>query len=308
MRRLSPRRFGTLIAAAFGLVALLSARSVSAHHGWGGYLDAEFEITGTVESSVSLAGPHASMTIKGTDGHVWNLVLAPPPRSQQAGLKDGMIPVGAKVTAHGHRHRDNDRLRGQDRAADVGRQGLQRLPRSFLTCSTPRSGCRARPSATSCASRAPGRTRSSTSRTSWALRRSSARCSCSICGCVGLGRRIPLAALAEATVPVAATGFLIAAATGVGLLVTKATEYVGNPFLAIKFPAILLALINVLVHQPIRGLAGPRTAGAVAARTSPAGRDGRAVAGLLADRDRRRPPHRVLVAAHALPPAVAAVC
>ena len=64
---------------------------------------------------------------------------------------------------------------------------------------------------------------------------------------VGLGRRIPLAALADATVPVAVTGFLIAAATGVGLLVTKATEYVGNPFLAIKFPAILLALINVLV-------------------------------------------------------------
>ena len=109
MRTLSRRRFGTLIAATVGVVALLSARSVSAHHGWGGYLDAEFEITGTVESSVSLAGPHASMTIKGTDGHVWNLVLAPPPRSQQAGLKDGMIPVGAKVTAHGHRHRDNDR-------------------------------------------------------------------------------------------------------------------------------------------------------------------------------------------------------
>ena len=64
---------------------------------------------------------------------------------------------------------------------------------------------------------------------------------------VGVGRRIPLAALAEATVPVAATGFLVAVATGAGLLVTKATEYVGNPFLAIKFPAILLALINVLV-------------------------------------------------------------
>ena len=125
---------------------------------------------------------------------------------------------------------------------------------------------------------------------------------------VGLGRRIPLAALADATVPVAVTGFLIAAATGVGLLVTKATEYVGNPFLAIKFPAILLALINVLGDQPIGGLAGTRTAGTVAARTSPAGRDGRVVAGLLADRDRRRPAHRVLVTAHARPPAVAAVC
>ena len=105
---LSRPRVLTFAAVALVAAALLS-RPVSAHHGWGGYLDAEFEISGTVESPVSLAGPHATMTIKGTDGHVWNLVLAPPPRSQQAGLKDGMIPVGSKVTAHGHRHRDNDR-------------------------------------------------------------------------------------------------------------------------------------------------------------------------------------------------------
>lgn len=109
MRTLSfRRRFAAFVVGALAAVVLLSPR-LSAHHGWGGYLDAEFEISGTVESSVSLAGPHATMTIKGTDGHVWNLVLAPPPRTQQAGLKDGMIPVGTKVTAHGHRHRDNDR-------------------------------------------------------------------------------------------------------------------------------------------------------------------------------------------------------
>jgi hypothetical protein len=63
---------------------------------------------------------------------------------------------------------------------------------------------------------------------------------------LGVGRRIPLAPLADATVPVAAVGFAVAAASGVGLLVTKATEYVGNPFLALKFPAIALALVNVL--------------------------------------------------------------
>jgi hypothetical protein len=64
---------------------------------------------------------------------------------------------------------------------------------------------------------------------------------------LGIGRRVPLAALADATVPVATTGFAVAAATGVGLLVTKATEYVGNPFLALKFPAIALGLVNVLL-------------------------------------------------------------
>jgi hypothetical protein len=64
---------------------------------------------------------------------------------------------------------------------------------------------------------------------------------------LGIGRRVPLAALADATVPVATAGFAVAAASGVGLLVTKATEYVGNPFLALKFPAIALGLVNVLL-------------------------------------------------------------
>lgn len=64
---------------------------------------------------------------------------------------------------------------------------------------------------------------------------------------VGIGRRVPLAALSGAVVPVATTGFVIAATTGVGLLATKATEYVGNPFLLIKFPAIALGLLNVAI-------------------------------------------------------------
>jgi hypothetical protein len=79
-----------------------------AHHGWGGNADEEFEITGTVQQGVSLAGPHATMKIM-ADGHVWDLTLAPPARTQQAGLKEGTIPVGAKVTIHGHRNKDPKR-------------------------------------------------------------------------------------------------------------------------------------------------------------------------------------------------------
>jgi hypothetical protein len=91
------------------LVLLLSAIPVGAHHGWGGYAEQEFEITGTVEAPVSLTGPHAAMKIR-ADGHVWDAVLAPPHRTQQAGLNEGVIPVGATVTAHGHRHRDAKRF------------------------------------------------------------------------------------------------------------------------------------------------------------------------------------------------------
>ena len=94
----------SVIAAAITLLPLSCFALM--HHGWGGYLDAEFEITGTVAMPVSLAGPHATMTIKGTDGHDWLLTLAPPPLTLSAGLKDGMIPAGTKVTAHGHRHHD----------------------------------------------------------------------------------------------------------------------------------------------------------------------------------------------------------
>ena len=86
------------------LVALASIVPVSAHHGWGGYSDKEFELSGTVQSPVSLNGAHATMKITAADGQVWDVVMAPPARTSNAGLKEGMIPVGAKVMVHGHRH------------------------------------------------------------------------------------------------------------------------------------------------------------------------------------------------------------
>ena len=64
---------------------------------------------------------------------------------------------------------------------------------------------------------------------------------------LGLWRRVPLAALSRATVPVAQVGFAIAVTTGAALLSSNATEYIGNPFFAMKFPAIGLGLVNVWV-------------------------------------------------------------
>ena len=52
--------------------------------------------------------------------------------------------------------------------------------------------------------------------------------------------------IAAAVTPVAMVGFAIAAISGSALLATKATAYLHNPFVYIKFPAIALGLINVL--------------------------------------------------------------
>jgi hypothetical protein len=64
---------------------------------------------------------------------------------------------------------------------------------------------------------------------------------------LGVWRKVALVAVARPTVPVATAGGAIAIASGVCLLATKATEYVGNPFLYIKFPAIFVGLLNVAV-------------------------------------------------------------
>ena len=64
---------------------------------------------------------------------------------------------------------------------------------------------------------------------------------------LGCWRGVPVAMIRRVAVPLAKTGFTLAAVTGAGLLATKATEYIGNPFMLIKFPAIAIALINVAI-------------------------------------------------------------
>lgn len=64
---------------------------------------------------------------------------------------------------------------------------------------------------------------------------------------LGFGRRVPLAPLADAAVPVAKAGFALAVASGIGLISANATEYEGNPFLLIKFPAIAVGVVNAVL-------------------------------------------------------------
>ncbi|MGH9240475.1 MAG: hypothetical protein ACRD3G_20710, partial [Vicinamibacterales bacterium] len=87
------RRTAFATALALPLIAL----PLAAHHGWSNYGTEEFSISGAVETPVSLAGPHATMRIR-AEGQVWNIVLSAGNRVAAAGLKEGMIPVGAQVT------------------------------------------------------------------------------------------------------------------------------------------------------------------------------------------------------------------
>src|SRR4029077_9459038 len=49
------------------------------------------------------------------------------------------------------------------------------------------------------------------------------------------------------TVAIAGSGLALAAMTGPGLLATKATDYIGNPFLPIKLAAITLGILNIVI-------------------------------------------------------------
>src|SRR6476661_2715363 len=81
-------------------VFTLSALPAFAHHGWGGNEDKLTDVTGTVTTGVSLAGPHGTMKMKDAQGHIWDVTLAPPNRTQEAGVTEKLLPVGSTVTVH----------------------------------------------------------------------------------------------------------------------------------------------------------------------------------------------------------------
>ena len=62
---------------------------------------------------------------------------------------------------------------------------------------------------------------------------------------LGLWRSVSVASLARPLVPLATGGFLLAALSGTCMLATNGTEYIGNPFLPVKFAAIAVGVINV---------------------------------------------------------------
>jgi hypothetical protein len=100
------RIFVALTGAALGLGAFQAA----AHHGWAGQGADQFDVTGKLHTDVSLAGAHGSMQIIDDKGQVWDVTLAPAARTERAGLKPGVIPMGSTVTISGHRNSDPQRF------------------------------------------------------------------------------------------------------------------------------------------------------------------------------------------------------
>lgn len=88
---------------ALGLLALPAV----GHHGWGGNSE-EIELSGTVVRPVSLSGPHANLQIRDRQGQLWEITLAPAPRTHRAGLSEDVLPVGAEVTILGQRNDSPD--------------------------------------------------------------------------------------------------------------------------------------------------------------------------------------------------------
>ena len=99
-------RTPSAFAAALGLFIAVPALS---HHGWAGQSDTQIEVTGKVQKPVSLAGPHATMQIV-SGGQAWDVTLAPPARTENAGLTAKTFAVGDEVTVRGNRNSDPKRF------------------------------------------------------------------------------------------------------------------------------------------------------------------------------------------------------
>jgi hypothetical protein len=95
---------------AAGAAFALAAFQASAHHGWAGQEQEQFELTGKLKTDVNLTGAHGTMQIVDEKGQTWDLTLAPAARTERAGLKPGVIPMGAEVTISGHRNSNKERF------------------------------------------------------------------------------------------------------------------------------------------------------------------------------------------------------
>jgi hypothetical protein len=99
------------IAAVVLSVAVVSA--AAAHHGWSGYdSSTPLTLTGTIREA-GYEHPHGSVRLE-TPAKTWIVVLAPPSRMENRGLKREMLAPGTTATVVGYPNRtEPDEMRAE---------------------------------------------------------------------------------------------------------------------------------------------------------------------------------------------------
>ena len=105
-------RARTIVTAGLFVVAI-GAVPVAAHHGWSSYDSTkELTLTGSIKES-GYEHPHGHVRLT-VPGKTWLVVLAPPSRMENRGLKRDMLKPGTKATVMGYPNRtDADELRAE---------------------------------------------------------------------------------------------------------------------------------------------------------------------------------------------------
>ena len=95
------------------VLVVLGAGTAAAHHGWSGYdASKEMTLTGTIKEA-GYEHPHGSVRLQTAD-KTWIVVLAPPSRMENRGLRRDMLAPGTQATVVGYPNRtDPDELRAE---------------------------------------------------------------------------------------------------------------------------------------------------------------------------------------------------
>jgi hypothetical protein len=106
-------RRGIRSAAALVLASVGLAGSAAAHHGWSGYDSGkELTLTGTIQEA-GYEHPHGFVKLQ-VSGKTWTVVLAPPSRMENRGLKRELLTRGTSATVVGYPNRtDPEELRAE---------------------------------------------------------------------------------------------------------------------------------------------------------------------------------------------------
>jgi hypothetical protein len=94
-----------------GVLAVVGV--AGAHHGWSGYDGSkELTLTGTIKEA-GYEHPHGSVRLQ-TPDKTWVVVLAPPSRMENRGLKRAMLAPGTSATVVGYPNRtEQDEMRAE---------------------------------------------------------------------------------------------------------------------------------------------------------------------------------------------------